>query len=482
MKINKSFSGGPGGRFFKKAPLVAEGIIFLFFLLPYLNFSQTIERFPKPDFQSEYQRPVLHAAGARAAVLEYVDVFVLIIVLSLASYFVLRLRSRRKIFLLMIFSLVYFGFYREGCICAVGAVQNVSYALFNPGYIIPVTAVLFFILPLLFALFFGRTFCAAVCPLGAVQDAVVLKPAKVPSWLAGVLGIIPYLYLGLAVLFAAGGAGFIICQYDPFIGFFRFGARFNMIVLGVSMLLLGTVVARPYCRFLCPYGVLLDWMSRLSNRHARITPTECNNCRLCEESCPFGAIKKPVDTVLPGEKRKREIKRLSVLFILLPVIVFAGGWVFSRLHVPLSRQHFVVSLAEEIHLENSGHRKETTEQTRAFRASGKPTQELFAEAAAIRDRFKIGGWFLGGFLGLVVCLKLIGLSMGRKQEEYEIDRGLCLSCGRCFKYCPYEQVRLGIITPDEIGNLQHGSNSHIDFFTTKDTKDTKKKQINGFQK
>ncbi|MCP5104565.1 MAG: 4Fe-4S ferredoxin, partial [bacterium] len=80
-------------------------------------------------------------------VLEYMDVAVLVMVLSLASYFVLRVRSRRKIFLLMIFSLVYFGFYREGCVCAVGAVQNVSYALFNPGYIIPITAVIFFVLP-----------------------------------------------------------------------------------------------------------------------------------------------------------------------------------------------------------------------------------------------------------------------------------------------------------------------------------------------
>jgi len=452
MKIIRSFCGGSRGAVFsKRAPLAAGGIIFLFLLLlPYLNFSQTVERFPKPDFQTNYQRPKLITPASRALFLEYLDVIVLVVVLSLASYFALKLRSRRKIFLLMIFSLVYFGFYREGCICSIGAIQNVSYALFNPGYIIPVTVVIFFILPLLFALFFGRTFCAAVCPLGAIQDAVVLKPAKVPSWLAGVLGIIPYIYLGLAVLFAAGGAGFIICQYDPFVGFFRFGASFNMIILGISILLLGTVIARPYCRFLCPYGVLLDWMSRLSKWHVRITPTECNNCRLCEESCPFGSIKKPGDTVPPREKRKTEVKRLSVLLILLPVVGFGSGWAFSRLHIPLSRQHFTVSLAEEIYLENSGQRQETTERTRAFRASGKPTEELFAEAAAIRNRFRVGGWFIGGFLGLVVCLKLIGLSMHRKQEEYEIDRGTCLSCGRCFKYCPYELVRLGIITPDEI--------------------------------
>jgi ferredoxin len=191
-------------------------------------------------------------------------------------------------------------------------------------------------------------------------------------------------------------------------------------------------------------------MSRLSKWHVKITPTICNNCRLCEESCPFSAIKKPGDTFLPQQKKGAEIKRLAILLVLLPVIVIGSGWVFFRLHVPLSSQHAIVSLAEEIHLENSGKRKETTERTRAFRSSGQPTEELFSEAAVIQNKFKIGGWILGGFLGFIICLKLIGLSIRKKQVEYEIDTGTCLSCARCFKYCPYEQVRLGIISPDEI--------------------------------
>jgi ferredoxin len=249
-------------------------------------------------------------------------------------------------------------------------------------------------------------------------------------------------------LLAATGAGFIICQFDPFIGFFRFGADFNMVIFGLSMLLLGTVVARPYCRFLCPYGVLLNWMSRLSKRHVRITPDECNNCRLCEESCPFGAIKKP-DEAAPPANREVEVKKLAFILVLLPVVVFGSGWVGSRLEIPLSRLHSTVSLAEEILLENSGQRTVLTDETKAFRAAGKPTEELFADASAIQHEFKVGGWILGGFIGLVLCLKLINLFMRRRQSEYDIDKGTCLSCGRCFAYCPYEQVRLGIITPKE---------------------------------
>lgn len=422
-------------------------IVFLSFFS--LSLSQVFERYPKPDFQTDYTRPDVITPDTRSPNLEILDVVVLVIALSLASFFALKQRSRRRIFILMIFSLIYFGFYRRGCVCSIGAIQNVGFALFNSSYAIPLTVIAFFIIPLLFTLFYGRIFCAAVCPLGTIQDVVVLKPTHVPAWLNDVFGIIPYIYLGLAVLLATTGAGFIICQYDPFVGFFRFGGSFNMIVFGFMMLILGTVIARPYCRYLCPYGVLLNWMSRLSKWHVTITPDECNNCRLCEESCPFGAIHKLTDIQRP-ENRESEVKRLALLLVLLPVVVIGSGWVVSRLHGPLSRQHFTVSLAEEIRLEDSCMRAETTEETRTFRATGKPTEELFYEAEGIQRRFKTGGWILGGFLGLIFCIKLLNLSARRRVTEYAIDTGTCFSCGRCFLYCPYEKVRLGIISPEEV--------------------------------
>ncbi|MFC1555948.1 4Fe-4S binding protein [candidate division KSB1 bacterium] len=428
-------------------------ILLFIFLGTSPSSSQDVQRFPRPDFQTDYARPFLQTPAPQSHYLKFLDMFVLIAALSLASFFALKLRSRRKMFILMIFSLIYFGFYREGCICPVGSIQNVSLALFDSGYTIPLTVIAFFALPLVFALFFGRTFCAAVCPLGAIQDVVILKPVKVSPGIANVLGVFPYIYLGLAIFFASTGAGFVICQYDPFVGFFRFGATFNMISLGVSMLILGTVVARPYCRFLCPYGVLLNWMSRLSKWHATISPTECINCRLCEESCPFGAINTPNEEAAPVNRRK-SVKQLAALFVILPIVVVGSGWVVSRMNVPLSSMHKTVSLAEEIQLENLGLRTETTDETDAFRSSGKPTAELFNEAAEIQQRYKTAGWFLGGFLSFIFCMKLINLTIFRRQKEYNTDTGTCFSCARCFSYCPVELVRLGKMDPDEIIKLK----------------------------
>ena len=426
-----------------------QWLLFLILLLPALCSAQTVERFPKPDFQSDYTRPDLLTPPSRSQIQEIIDIAVLIGALALASYFALRLRSRKAVFVLMLFSMVYFGFYREGCVCSVGSIQNVGYALFHSGYAIPVSVILFFVLPLLFTLFFGRTFCAAVCPLGVIQDLVVLKPVKIPLWLSHILSFFPYIYLGLAVLFATTGAGFIICQYDPFIGFYRFSASFHMVLLGLSLLVLGTVVARPYCRFLCPYGVLLDWMSRLSKTHAKITPDLCSECRLCEASCPFDAILLPDDGQVASHKT-RETKRLAAFIVLVPLLMAGSGWIGSRLGDPLAGQHATVALAREIRAENAGLRTETTEKTRTFRASGKPDDALFLETEILQKQFTTGGWILGAFLGLIFGVKLIQLTLRRKQTGYQIDRGSCLSCARCFAYCPYELVRRGDITLEEV--------------------------------
>jgi polyferredoxin len=371
--------------------------------------------------------------------LEYLDVFVLLGCLVLSALLAIRWRSRRGIFLLMIFSIGYFGFWRKGCVCPVGSLQNMALVFFDPSYKIPLTVVLFFILPLAFTLFFGRTFCAGVCPLGAIQDIVILRPVAVPPWIAHLLGMAPYLYLGIAVLSAATGSGFLICRFDPFVGIFRVSGKPGVLVFGAGLLAAGTVIARPYCRFLCPYSVLLRWASRFSKRHLAITPNECVECGLCESSCPFGAISGPSVEAHP-EKLAVGVRRLLVLLVLLPALIVAGALAVSRLGDPLSRFHGTVRLAEQVTLENGGIAKETTLATRTFRETSETDEELARRALAIQGRYKKGGVFTGGFLGLAYGVKLLELSIRRKRKEYTIDKTSCLSCGRCIEHCSKEMA------------------------------------------
>ena len=399
------------------------------------------ERFPPPDFESGYQQPTTTEPAPRQSIYEYVDAAVLLAALSWSSYLVLKKRSRRAIFILMVLSLLYFGFWRKGCVCPIGAGQNVVLSIFDRDYAVPIFVAVFFLLPLVFTLFFGRTFCAAVCPLGAIQDFVLLWPVSVPSWLENGLRLFAYVYLGTAVLFAATGSAFIICRYDPFVSFFRLSGNFNILVLGGCFLVVGLFIGRPYCRFICPYGVILRQLSRLSRWRVTITPDECVKCRLCEDSCPFGAIREPTAD-WPAHDYNKSKKRLAFLIFLLPILIFLGGWLGSGLKSVTSRMHTTVRLAERVYLEETGQVEGTTDASTAFRATGTDAKELYKEASYIRAQFGLGGWLLGGFVGLVIGLKLVGLSVMWPTTDYEADRASCLACGRCFEYCPREQVRL----------------------------------------
>jgi len=363
------------------------------------------------------------------------DVAVLILALSFISWLVIKKRSRIGVFWTSMFSLAYFGFYREGCVCSIGAIQNVSLALFDGSYAIPLTAVLFFALPLVYTLFFGRTFCAGVCPFGAMQDLVAFKPQKLGLRLNTVLGIIPYLYLGLAVLYAATGTDFIICRYDPFVGIFRMNASFGMFVFVGTLLVSGIFIARPYCRFLCPYGVLLNWFSRYSRKHLTITPAHCIQCRLCEDSCPYDAIEIPVTGINPDNRQAR-VRKLILISLILPVLILAGGWVGSQVHEPLAGVHSKVKLAKQVLNPEKDSKVAETFEIQAFKSSGKPESEVYEEALVVLKKFNTGSWILGGFMGLVFGLLIAGRMLKKHNPDFVSHKGRCLSCARCIDYCP----------------------------------------------
>lgn len=259
-----------------------------------IQYERPVETAPREkDIGGGYVTPPVQKPLPRGAWLEILDVALLAAALGVSVWVVLKRRSRRWLVALTIFSLGYFGFYREGCVCPVGSIQNVAVALTDPGYRIPILVIITFFLPLLVAVFFGRAFCGGVCALGAIQELVLVKPLRAPRRLDQALGLLKYVYLGLAVWFAvlpAAGRDFVICRFDPFVGFFRHAGFAHMFGIGGAMLLLAMFVGRPYCRYLCPYGGLLAWCSRLAARGVTITPDKELDCGLCTEACPYGAI------------------------------------------------------------------------------------------------------------------------------------------------------------------------------------------------
>lgn len=239
-----------------------------------------------------------------------IDAVVLAALLATAIYLVTRHKPARWLATCLGAALAYFGLYRGGCLCPVGATSNVALGAVSPELIGRVELALF-LLPLVAALVAGRVFCGAVCPLGAVQHFV--SPAKggpAPGRLHRLLLALPVLVLLATVASAVLGSVFFICRVDPYKPLF-FGGHYLALLAAqrgaldcgpwyvgdafawlflALMLVAGWVIPRVFCRYVCPYGVLLGLLSIVAFWRRKLDPARCTECRSCVRACPVGAI------------------------------------------------------------------------------------------------------------------------------------------------------------------------------------------------
>jgi len=259
-----------------------------------IDYERQVDVAPNEEAVGEgYVTPEVQRPRPRAAMWRTVDVVLLALAMGVAAWLALWRRKRAWLVVVSIACVGYFGFFREGCVCPIGSIQNVTVGLTDPNYAVPYYVIAIFVLPLAVALFFGRVFCAGVCPLGAIQELMTLKPIEVPRRLDKALGWLKWVYLGLAIYYAvlpAVDRDFVICRFDPFVGLFRFTGAAWLLIVGGLFLVAGIFIGRPYCRWLCPYGALLSVFSRYAWKSYSITPDRELDCGLCNDACPYGAI------------------------------------------------------------------------------------------------------------------------------------------------------------------------------------------------
>ena len=122
--------------------------------------------------------------------------------------------------------------------------------------------------------------------------------------------------------------------------------------------------------------------------------------------------------------------------ILIPVLAVAGGVTLYNLAPSIASVNNTVKLAREIRYEKEKGIAAVSLAAVAYQESGKTEKELFDEEQDIVNRFRTGAPWVGIFLGLVLGLGFFSASTRNLRTEYLPDKGKCVSCGKCFKYCP----------------------------------------------
>ncbi|MCS7001668.1 MAG: 4Fe-4S binding protein [Dehalococcoidia bacterium] len=158
-------------------------------------------------------------------------------------------------------------------------------------------------------------FCGWACPIGAAQEAVfaigrfarrrfrwahrhldalrcLVRPLAGPgsSWRALRLALLA------ATAFGVLNTTVVVIQgrRQPYrdLWWFYDVAFLSSVTLGALTLVSGLVVERPFCRLLCPAGLVIGAAARISPFRVVRTATACSDCAVCAKKCPMGI---PVD-------------------------------------------------------------------------------------------------------------------------------------------------------------------------------------------
>jgi ferredoxin len=244
--------------------------------------------------------------------------------------------------------------------------------------------------------------------------------------------MLPVALLLVFTVMAAAGMGYTLCYYDPYLPLFFLSFTLPYTAITIVFLLLGLVVSRPFCRFFCPYSVLLRFFALFAAKQPQITVNSCINCKLCEQGCPNRAIIPP-EVTPPPNVQKHGARRLATLVSLTPFALLLGG-VIGYIAAPVvSEYHPDVRLLRML---NAG---EQTLEVEAFEVSETSPEELANNAAHAQNRILHGMCLAGMVFAGCVMAELIAESRRRKEEDtYCIDSSLCFCCARCYQTCPLE--------------------------------------------
>jgi len=205
--------------------------------------------------------------------------------------------SRYFFFILFFVLMVFFVIvpFRAHWFCPFALVPSLS-LLFRGVELVFFVGIVLGLLFIALSILLPRFFCGFICPIGTFQDliSIVLKPLQKKRINYQLNRRLAYISLVWLVIIFMGGIltksvfcvrtcpivwSFAIKDFTPPI--------ITFIALGIFFFS-GIIVHRGFCRYICPYGFLLSLPSKFAIFKIYKNIEVCNNCTLCNRSCPMG--------------------------------------------------------------------------------------------------------------------------------------------------------------------------------------------------
>ena len=173
-------------------------------------------------------------------------------------------------------------------VCPIGLMQNLVVFGTIPFFWIGAIAV--------YGLIAGRGFCGWFCPFGTLNDLLAFRKVRIRSSFS----LSKYVILAGTVIAAWAFADTMFCKICPaasieasipylFLGVAKVNTPFLIHMASFGATLVGMIlIARFWCRYLCPMGAILSLFNRISLLHLRLSPDRCTGCQACVPACPMG--------------------------------------------------------------------------------------------------------------------------------------------------------------------------------------------------
>ncbi|HEX3045248.1 MAG TPA: 4Fe-4S binding protein, partial [Bacillota bacterium] len=188
--------------------------------------------------------------------------------------------------------------------CPFGSLESAGKLITSGGYLdkIQPSNLALLVALVLTTLLFGGIFCGWICPLGTLQDGLnrlgrklKLPQIKVPQALDRYLRWLRLPFLALVLFESYTLVKLWFTDFDPFR--LIFGIHWisepnkitvaGWVVMGL-FLVLSLLWSRFWCKYLCPFGFVVQVLSKISWLRIRWFKSDCTACQLCSKNCPMG--------------------------------------------------------------------------------------------------------------------------------------------------------------------------------------------------